>query len=162
MSRLLRRDVMNLGRLGRARALAAQQSCPPLGDKVIDVVDGEREHGRSLLVEFAARGTLGEPLDRAVDACAYGIEIGRGLSLFYGGDHFSYSREESRLLLVLAESQEAQHDQEPRAEGAEQHRPVKEPIPVPLHQARLFTAVIDLRTRMERIDRILFGARRLD
>ena len=55
-----RRDMMNLGRLGRARALAAQQSCPPLSKKVIDVVDGEREHGRSLLVEFAARGALGE------------------------------------------------------------------------------------------------------
>ena len=46
-----------------------------------------------------------------------------------------------------------------RAEGAEQHGPVEQPIPVPLHQAGLFATVIDLRARMERIDRVLFGAR---
>ena len=67
--------MMNLRRLGRAHALAAQQSCPPLGHKVIDVADGEREHGRSLLVEFAARSPLGETLDGAVDAGADGIEL---------------------------------------------------------------------------------------
>src|SRR5215211_6471625 len=120
MSWLLRRDVMNLGRLGRARALAAQQSCPPLGDKVIDVVDGEREHGRSLLVEFAARGALGEPLDRAVDAGPDGIELGKHPGLLDRGDHLSYPREQSRLILVIPESEEAQQDQESRPEGAGQ------------------------------------------
>src|SRR5829696_5390 len=110
MSRLLRRDVMNLRKLGRAHALAAQQSCPPLSDKVIDVVDGEREHGRSLLVEFAARGALGEPLDRAVDACPDGIELGRRPGILDRADHLSYPREQSRLILFIAESEEAQHD----------------------------------------------------
>src|SRR5215218_4465598 len=94
-----RRNVMNLGRLGRAHALAAQQRCPPLGDKVIDVVDGEREHGRSLLVEFAARGALGEPLDRAVDAGPDGIELGKRPGLLDRGDHLAYPRQQSRLIL---------------------------------------------------------------
>jgi hypothetical protein len=76
---LLRRHMMNLGRAGRAHALTGQQKRPPFGDKVIDIVDGEREHGRSLLIEFAARGALGEPLDRAVDAHAYSIESGKRL-----------------------------------------------------------------------------------
>src|SRR5215207_544588 len=100
--------MMNLGRVGRAHSLTAQQRRAPFGDKVIDVVDGEREHGRSLLVEFPALGALGEPLDRTVDAYAYRIEIGKRLSLFDRGDHLSYSREQSRLLAVIAESQEAQ------------------------------------------------------
>src|SRR3954452_20247797 len=104
MSRLLRREVMTLGRLGGAHALAAQQSCAPLGDKVIDVVDGEREHGRSLLVEFPPRGALGEPLDRAVDAGPDGIELGRRLCLLDRGDHLSYPREQSRLILVISKS----------------------------------------------------------
>ena len=93
-----------LGRLGRAHVVAAQQKGAPLREKVIDVVDGEREHGRSVLVEFPALGALGEPLNRADDAYAYGIEISKRLSLFDRGDHLSYSREQSRLLLIIAES----------------------------------------------------------
>src|SRR4051812_9699852 len=68
--------MLDLSSFRRALVSSADQKCASFIDEVVDVVHGERYHGRPVFIELAARGIVREPLDGGVDAGANDIEIG--------------------------------------------------------------------------------------
>src|SRR4051794_7445827 len=80
--------ISNTACFGRARVGLMQQQTASFDDEMIDVGDGERYHGGSLLVEIAARRVVGEPLDGGIDPVADGVEVADRPRSLHGCDHF--------------------------------------------------------------------------